>query len=446
MTGRDMVESDGGRFRTRRQVLTSVGAAGVIGLAGCSGGDGGDGDDGGATDGDENTTTVGVALPTTGDASSEGEELMAGIELARDHLNDGSGLASGGVISEDLGGGILGNEIELVSEDTTSTATGAKESGQALVAEQNADVLVGGASSTEARGLMDVASTESTVYMAGFAPSQKIGGENCSKYGFNEMFNTKMLGQALAPVFQNEFGSDVLFTQIYPRSTIGQEMFSAVEDPLVNVAGWRTQPPQETRVGTTDYTSAIQDALEVGPDVIVLNFLGLDGATALRQAKEEVPEDVDIAVSLFNRPMARNAGGELEGIVGGVPWTIAIDNEVTNQFASAWADDAGAGELANPSGLAHLGYMQLFQYAAAAERAGSLDADSVVSELEGHEYDVGLGQSTMRGCDHQAVKSVPVVEGLPASSQQNGKYFQMRNLATNVGYSCDEVPASNCSL
>ncbi len=36
-----------------------------------------------------------------------------------------------------------------------------------------------------------------------------------------------------------------------------------------------------------------------------------------------------------------------------------------------------------------------------------------------------MDQETMRKCDHQAQRAVPVVKGLPKSEQKSGKYFEI---------------------
>jgi len=95
MTGNEESAASGGRLRSRRQVLAATaGAAGAVGLAGCSGQSG----DGGSTTptpsskyanypvtGD--TVKIGAAIPQTGEHSQEGEQLLAGYELAVQNVN-----------------------------------------------------------------------------------------------------------------------------------------------------------------------------------------------------------------------------------------------------------------------------------------------------------------------------------------------------------------------
>ena len=96
-----------------------------------------------------------------------------------------------------------------------------------------------------------------------------------------------------------------------------------------------------------------------------------------------------------------------------------------------------------------MAYAQTLQYAAAAERAGTFYPPEVIKQLEGHEYsNLGMGGETMRKCDHQAQRAVPVVKGLSDSEQSEGTFFDIVNLTQrgDLGYGCDSGPAAKCDL
>lgn len=450
MTGRNGSDAGGGQPRTRRQVLAAtLGAAGMVGLAGC----GGDGEDATATATPESAVKIGLSIPTTGASLNEGRQLRSGYELAAANLNNSNGFADSDVFQEGLGGGLLGEEVTLVVENTSSTAEGARESAKTLIQDEGVDMFTGAGSTQEALVQQSVATEESTVYMGGFAPGTLVTSE-CSEYAFNEMFNYKHAVQALLPVLESEFGSDNTFVQMYPRSDNGNDFADWIEsimatDPLEEGGLWQQLNTVGTRVGTEDYTDSLQEVVDIGPDVIVLGYTGLDGATVLRQAQEIVPDEKDIVVPVFDRPLARNAGSAIDGILGATHWDPGLKNDTSGVFTDAWdavtqSDDDKA---KNPSGLVHLAYVQLFQYAAAAERAGSLEAGDVIAELEDHTYTSGLGgEETMRACDHQAARPVPIVRGRPQSLQLGGVYFEHVATSTEAGYPCEEKPASECSV
>ncbi len=450
MTGRNGIDADGGQPRTRRQVLAAtLGAAGMVGLAGC----GGDGDSSTATATPESGVTIGLSIPTTGGALNEGRQLRYGYELAKENLNNSEGFAGSDVFQEGLGGGILGEEVELVVENTSSSAEGARKSATTLVQEEGVDMFTGAGSTQEALAHQSVATEESTIYMGGFTPGTAVV-EECSEYAFHEMFNYKEAARALLPVLEEEIGADKTFVQMYPRSDVGNAFSDQIEtvlatDPLEEGGLWQQLSTVGTRVGVEDYTDPLQQVVDIGPDVAVFDYIGLDGATVLRQAQDIVPEDTEIVVPVFDRPLAQNAGGAIEGVLGTVHWDPSLENEVSELFTDAWESVAQDDDdmTTNPSGLVHLAYTQLFQYAAAAERAGSLDAGDIIAELEGHTYTSGLGgEETMRACDHKATRPVPVVRGRPRSTQLAGVYCDHVTTAMDAGYACDEEPAATCSL
>lgn len=51
------------------------------------------------------------------------------------------------------------------------------------------------------------------------------------------------------------------------------------------------------------------------------------------------------------------------------------------------------------------------EWAAAVERAGTVDSDQVIRELEGHSFTLLKDTEKWRSWDHQAISSVYVVQG-----------------------------------
>ena len=182
-------------------------------------------------------------------------------------------------------------------------------------------------------------------------------------------------------------------------------------------------------------------------DVLFLNHYGLDGANSLNQAVDAgIDQDMEIVMPLYNRPMAEAASSAIEGIYGTIAWDSQIDNEPSNQFTEVFGEEYD-GRV--PSGPAQLAYSGTLQYAAAVERAGTFYPPEVIRQLEGFEYDnIGMGEETMRACDHQSQRAIPVVQGRPESEQGDGQFFNIVNVTdrSQVGYACDEGPAAECEL
>jgi ABC-type branched-subunit amino acid transport system substrate-binding protein len=448
--GADGVGSGPGAGPTRRDVLAGAGAAGLAGLAGCLP-DGGGGTATQTTSSNYanvplsgDTVKIGVSVPQTGVYQGEGQQLRFGYELAAQNINNSDVETRLGYVNNEhfaaLQGsaGLRGKQIELVVQDTESSAETARSSASTLIEDEGVVMLAGGASSDEAMAHQSVAMDNGVVHMIGFAPGNSISGTNCALTGFQEMFNAKEAAQALRPVLTEEYadGADV-----------GESFAASMRTELAD-AGWSEQTVETTRVGTTNFRSAIETAVAEEPDVLVLNYYGLGGSHALRQAADIADEAVSVVVPLYNRPMARNAGGAMADVLGTIHWESSILERYSRMFTNAWrrAYSGNDQRATAPSGLAHLAYSQLFQYAAAVERAGTFEPPAVVDELEDFTYDIGMGEETMRQCDHTAQRSVPIVRGLAADDQYWGRYYEIEEIVTPEGYTCDEAPAANCNL
>ncbi len=471
---------DGNSRPTRRDVLKGAGAAGtagLVGLAGCTtedtagggGGGGGGGNGGGGGGGDNgsggngsgggddypplgnypvegNTAVFGFNVPTTGPYSSEGEDELRGYEMAVKHLNEGGGWVD--TQFDDLSGdGVLGYEIDYVEGDTATDPDTATQSANRMIDRDGVIMFTGGSSSATAIAQQQVAQDNKVLFMCCLTHSNETTGVECRRYGFREMFNAYTTGQALAPVLKEEYGEGLTFYQLYADYSWGQTQQESMNQFLTEIAGWEQADSVPTPLGTDDYSSYLSQAANSGADVLVLNHYGLDGAKSLQQATNAgLDQEMELLVPLYNRPMADAAGGAIEGVFGTVAWDSQIDNTPSNEFTQAFGEEYD-GRV--PSGPAQLAYAQTLQYAAAAERAGTFYPPEVIRQLEDYEYDnIGMGAETMRACDHQAIRDVPVVRGLPADQQEAGKYFEIVNVTSrdDLWYGCDEGPAAECEL
>ncbi|WP_123533125.1 substrate-binding protein [Halosimplex salinum] len=456
--------SHDGKSVSRRGLLKNAGAAGtvgLVGLAGCSeGGDGdgdgdGDGGGGGGDGGDDypalgnypidgDTATFGFNVPKSGPYSSEGEDELRAYELAVEHLNNGGGWVDE---FEDLSGeGVLDYEIDFVEGDTATDASAADESASRMVQRDDVIMFSGGSSSAVAIAQQGVAQREKVLFMCCLTHSNDTTGKDCVRYSFREMFNAYMTGQALTPVVTEEYGDDLDFYQLYADYSWGQTQQASMKQ-FFEEAGWNEVDSVATPLDTSDFSSYLSEAQSSGADVLFLNHYGLDGANSLTDAVDAgIDEDMEIVMPLYNRPMAEAASGAIDGIYGTIAWDSQIDNEPSNQFAEVFGEEYDG---RSPSGPAQLAYAQTLQYAAAAERAGTFYPPEVIRELEDYDYDnIGMGEETMRACDHQAQRAIPVVRGLPESEQEGGNFFEIVDITSrdDVGYGCDEGPAAECEL
>ncbi|WP_435195506.1 substrate-binding protein [Natronomonas sp. EA1] len=391
------------------------------------------------------TATFGFNVPLSGPYGSEGQDELRAYKLAVKHLNNGGGWVDSQF--DDLSGdGVAGYQIDFKTTDTQTDKAKARENARKLIERDNAIMISGGSSSSVAINVQDECQKQKVLFMACLTHSNDTTGTDCVRYGFREMFNAYHTAKALAPVLKEEYGEGQKFYQLYADYTWGQSVQESMKRFLTEDAGWEQIDSVATPLGTKDYSSYLSEAANSGADVLLLDHYGLDGANSVQQAADAgLKEEMAIVVPLYNRPMAEAAGSAISGVFGTVAWDSAIDNEPSKEFTKQFQQAYSR----VPSGPAQLAYAQTLQYAAAVERAGSFYPPDVIKELEGFQYsNIGMGPETMRGCDHQAQRAVPVVRGLPADEIETGNYYEIVNLTPSekVTYACDTGPAAKCEL
>ncbi|WP_277554251.1 substrate-binding protein [Halobaculum limi] len=434
---------------TRRDVLKTSGAAGVAGLAGlagCTGGGGGSSEypalGNYPVEGDE--VVFGFNVPQSGSYSQEGADELRGYNLAKEHLNNGGGWVDewDGL----SGDGVLGKTVASVEGDTATDPDTARQSAQRMINRDNAIMITGGSSSGVAIAVQGLCQEEKVLFQCCITHSNDTTGSECVRYSFREMFNAYMTGQALAPVLRDEYGEGLNFYQLYADYSWGQTQQASMEQFFTEVGGWSQIESVPTPLGTSDYSSYLSDVPRDETDVLVLNHYGLDAANSLPQAIEQgLDQDMEIVVPLYNRLMAEAASGSIDGIFGTADWNWQLEDDASQSFVEAYRAEHNRA----PSYGARIAYTQTLQYAAAVERAETFYPPEVIRALEDYEFSgAGLGDETMRGCDHQAQRDVLVMQGASEEEQTEDKLLNIVSQTSrdDIGYACDAGPAAECEL
>jgi ABC-type branched-subunit amino acid transport system substrate-binding protein len=452
---------------TRRDVVkgsAAAGVAGLAGLAGCTGDTGsGDGDEnGGETGGDDtngggsefpalgnfpvegDSVTFGFNVPQSGSYSQEGQDELNGYNIAQQHLNSGGGWVDQW---EDLNGdGVLGKTVESVEGDTATDPDSARQAASRMISRDNAMMVTGGSSSSVAIAVQELCQEEKVQFMACLTHSNDTTGSACVRYSFRELFNAYNTGAALAPVLTEEYdpdGEGLNFYILYADYTWGQTVQDSMTQ-FLEEAGHTLVDSVPTPLGTSDYSSFLSNVPSEEVDMLILTHYGLDAANSLPQARDAgLDQDLELVVPLYNRLMAEAAQDSIQGVYGTADWNWQLEDDVSTTFTESFREEYGK----VPSYAARLAYTQTLQYAAAVERAGTFYPPEVIRELEDYSFNnAGLGEETLRECDHQAVRDVLVVQGAEDQSEDRLLSITSQTPADEVAYGCDEGPAAECEL
>nr|WP_272210642.1 substrate-binding protein [Marinicella sp. W31]MDC2876543.1 substrate-binding protein [Marinicella sp. W31] len=364
------------------------------------------------------TVTLGFNVPQTGPYADEGADEMKALQLAAKHLN---GEGDGGMLatfsSKALkGNGILGKKVNYVTGDTQTKSDAARDSAKRMIEKEGAVMITGGSSSGVAVAVQSLCQDMGVIFMAGLTHSNDTTGKDKRRYGFRHFFNAYQSGEALAPVLQQEYGSDRRAYHLTADYTWGWTQEESIKNATEGL-GWETVQAVKTPVGAGDFSQYITPVLNSGADVLILNHYGGDMVNSLTQAvqfglkdKQVNGKNFEIVVPLFSRLMAQGAGSAAENILGSANWNWSLDDAGSQAFVKSFGAEYGF----PPSQAAHTCYVQALLYADAVERAGTFFAPAVIKALEGFEFDgMGNGPTLYRAADHQCMKDVLVVRGNP---------------------------------
>ncbi|WP_300259279.1 ABC transporter substrate-binding protein, partial [Bradyrhizobium sp.] len=113
---------------------------------------------------------IGHLTPLTGFLGVIGVYAQLGAKLAAEEINQS--------------GGILGKQIDLLSEDSINPATAATKA-QRMIEQDGAVLLLGEISSASSLTIMQVAERNKKVFFSTGARSDALRGKNCNKYSFH---------------------------------------------------------------------------------------------------------------------------------------------------------------------------------------------------------------------------------------------------------------------
>ncbi|WP_440765616.1 ABC transporter substrate-binding protein [Natronorubrum sp. DTA7] len=363
----------GGRFGIgRRNFLGAAGATAVTtSLAGCFGGVGG---------GDDDIFRIGHLGPTE---LQMGRGAERSAELAVQELNDN--------------GGILDQEVELLSEDTGGEPTEGERVTESLVQEDQVDLLVGTFVSEVTQGLIDfVAEMDVPFVITGSADPDTITQNHGQDYEhYKNVVRTGPINSDLQAEGMAGYAN-------YLNDLHGWEDFAILSDDAAWTTSFRDILPDQIEenddlsvvyddrmsVETEDFSPFLDNAESEDADV-VLRFIAHAGAAAFTStwAQNEYP----FALEGISVPgMSPEFWGATEGAclyettsqsgAGGV----APLTDRTMDFIEAYeAEYVGDGQdpPSKPMYMGFNSYDGILFYAEAAENAGTADYDSDLDDI-----------------------------------------------------------------
>ncbi|UFU07980.1 amino acid ABC transporter substrate-binding protein [Ruania halotolerans] len=285
---------------TRRYArLAAVPMVVALGLAACSD-DGG----GGSEDGGDDPIVIGISLPLSGDFAEPGQGVQRGYETWAHVINEN--------------GGLLGRQVELEILDDASDAARVVSDYEALIAQQEVDLVFGPFSTRLVVPASRVANEYGMLFVEPAAAAAEVF-EN----GFDNIFYA---APAIAPDHYNNLVDHIL---AMPEDERPQTMaVAAMDDPFAQgtAYGLRDQlaeagvevvvdevyPPNQT-----DFNAIAAAIADADPDLVVGGTQYQDAVNlilALQQLNYQ-PRMAAFSTAPTNPEFVEAIGGSVEGII-----------------------------------------------------------------------------------------------------------------------------------
>ena len=175
----------------------------------------------------EEPIRIGLDDPFTGTYAELGRNEQIGCELAVEQIN--------------AKGGILGREVQLLSEDSTSTETGtAVQKAHKLIERDKVNFLLGNVNSAMALALGEVSNQAGILHVVTGGHTDAVTGSDCHWNVFRVCNTTRMETNSVAKLLFDKFGKKWYF--ITPDYAFGHTLQQGFEASLRSSGGRRSAP------------------------------------------------------------------------------------------------------------------------------------------------------------------------------------------------------------
>ena len=354
------------------------------------------------------TIRIGFPVPLTGPYGAEAQDQVRAAEVAIKEFNDG--------------GGLNGRMAELLVRDDKLNPGEAATRTLELIESERVNFVVGGLSAAVQLAINNVTRQRKIIFNS-ISQSDTINEKSdFSRYTFHEALNPHMTSAAVGRYAFAKFGKRVAF--LSADFAYGHEMvrgFKAVGEALgIEVVAEIRHPN-----GTTDYSAFLPRIQAAKPDVLCLCNFGRDQQISIKQATDFGLKRTTKLVAPVLLYTSRIAGGSapFQGVVGGSSFYWRMEDTIPSakRFVDRFRAQHG-GRV--PSDYGALGYGGVRTVLEAVRVANTVETEAVVDALAALKYDFYKGPQYYRGCDHQSVQSVLVIES-KATSKDDADVFDI---------------------
>ena len=312
----------------------------------------------------EEPVKIGLDNPATGTYAALGKNELTGCQLAIEQIN--------------AKGGILGRQVQLLVEDSTSGDAGtAVEKARKLIDRDKVNFLLGNINSALALAIAQVSNEKGVFHVVPGGHTDAVTGKTCHWNVFRVCNTTRMETNAVAKTLFDKYGKKWYF--ITPDYAFGHTLQLGFEASLKEFGGTEVGGDL-TPLGTTDFSSYLIKAQAADPEVIIFLHAGDDMINALKQS---------VQFGLDKRFHIAGAQQELE-VLEGLPPEARIGtwvfewywNQPNVPHVAEFVDAIKKKSGRVPTARTWFGFASTWTCALAANAAKSLEAVKMAKALQ----------------------------------------------------------------
>ena len=329
---------------------------------------------------------IGHLTPLTGFLGALGAYAQLGLRMAEEEINQS--------------GGVLGRQIDVMSEDSVNPATAATKA-QRMLEQDGATFLMGEINSASALTIMQVAARNKKLYLQIGARSDALRGKNCNRYTFHvDIPNTVMVNAVGKALLRDNMVKDKKFFTLTADYIFGHDLLDAAKR-FFNANQGKLIGDELIATDVTDFSPYLLKIRQAKPDVVCSNLAGNQVTTLIKQYAEF---DLPYPIVGFNLNTADAWAAGVGNLAGTwpTPWYHTLDVPASATFVANFIKKNGK----PPENHAWIEYISLKIMAQAMNGAKSTDSEALVAYLEKEtEFDIlKARKGHFRSWDHQLMQ------------------------------------------
>jgi branched-chain amino acid transport system substrate-binding protein len=329
---------------------------------------------------------IGHLTPLTGFLGALGAYAQLGMRLAQEEIN--------------ASGGVMGRQLDVMSEDSVNPATAATKS-QRMLEQDGALVLMGEANSASALTIMQVAERNKKLFMQTGARSDALRGKNCNRFTFHtDIPNTVMVNTVGKALLRDNMVKDKKFFTLTADYIFGHDLLAAAKRFFganqANLIG-----DELIATDVTDFSPYLLKIRQAKPDVVCSNLAGNQVTTLIKQYAEfGLPYPI-VGFNLNTADAWAAGEGNLSGTWPTV-WYHTLDVPASKTFVAAFSKKYGK----PPENHAWIEYIAFKIMAQAMNETKSTDTEKLIAYFEKEtQFDILKARKAyFRAWDHQLIQ------------------------------------------